>query len=1119
MSTIDEDKEDVLVENNAQFIYQHIRSLENEIDKNGSRWFWELLQNAKDAKDKDTIEVALEYNNSEVIFKHTGKEFTRKEILHLIYHGSTKKGDPTKTGKFGTGFMTTHLLSKKVDIKGKLLEKDKSFEFTLDRTGNNSDELRETLEKSYKNFKSNSDYPYNPNQVYNTQFTYSLNPTRTNLVENVINTLKLTIPFVLSSSEEIGKLLIVNKEDRFSINRIGDVVLNSGSIIKEYRIKIQDENISILKLASVTDIQFTYSNEEGENTAEEKIKLSVNIEVNDKRVLRINKKTPCIYYDFPLVTTDSFKFPAIINSLSFSPKTERDGIYLSVAKTYDVNKNKAIFTKAFDLFVQLLDGLIDNDFLNIHFLCELSKINISEVDNHWFNNQLKNLIETFFEKKVLINNENNPIVLKTAFIPTNISEELNDTYWELIKVLFPKRVVKQDLHNDWLGIINYWSEFEFEFEKFKFEITLSDVAKKIENEGNLQSFTSSFFDNDYDKAYLWLNSYYSIIKSIQQPYLFENYAIIVNQNGRFVKKEASLNTDGGIDEKLKDILVLLNEDIRKNLIDIELYFPNITQKSQDEIFDRTLAKVIDIDQHFTEDEYTASKNMLSWLLVNSKIDKLENFPISYANYIDGNRDIYRLSNKNTVLAPIENWEEIFKEYKDLFSDDFILNNDYKEIIKDYIKELEENGFIYAQPLYYEKHNFNKDDLKKVISKKLEDEFWEREDENSTIEIPEVIVSKIPFFYSEDKSVLNNSRKANKRTTKLLEFITECVLVKDTKLFDEVQIQIYGQPVSLYPSFWISRLKSNRWVNTGKDKSEMATSSNLSDYFEKSNLLSKKLKDEKTAKFLNIIGVSVGDLTKNIYAKTDEEKFEWDKAYTSILSAGHNNQVTPEEVLGIFNDPALIEEIKKKRKEKTIVKNNRDIGLTVEDIFEQVIDEELSQSNLNIRKEVVGRDFDIIEAVELENDFIDENTGRENLLVVNDNTRRYAIELKSTRTDYIRMTKAQGQLSTDKKDEFALCVFNHSLDFENFRDEEGNVKESIINEIKTNVRFVTNIGELLTKEVSKVKELDNKVAQTRTSNNDIDVDIEEGQIKYKVKESVWSNGLPLSEFIVVMKKIF
>ena len=60
---------------------------------------------------------------------------------------------------------------------------------------------------------------------------------------------------------------------------------------------------------------------------------------------------------------------------------------------------------------------------------------------------------------------------------------------------------------------------------------------------------------------------------------------------------------------------------------------------------------------------------------------------------------------------------------------------------------------------------------------------------------------------------------------------------------------------------------------------------------------------------------------------------------------------------------------------------------------------------------------------------------------------------------------------------------------------------------------------MTDEVNKVKELDNQVAKTRTINNDIDVDIEEGQIKYKVKEAVWSNGIPLSDFIDEMKKVF
>ena len=68
-----------------------------------------------------------------------------------------------------------------------------------------------------------------------------------------------------------------------------------------------------------------------------------------------------------------------------------------------------------------------------------------------------------------MNDLDEPIVLNTAFIPTNVSEELNDKYWQLIKELYPKQVVKQELHKDWLGIINSWNEFEFD--KFSFELT------------------------------------------------------------------------------------------------------------------------------------------------------------------------------------------------------------------------------------------------------------------------------------------------------------------------------------------------------------------------------------------------------------------------------------------------------------------------------------------------------------------------------------------------------------------------------------------------------------------------------------------------------------------------
>ncbi|MCM1269363.1 MAG: hypothetical protein NC247_01880 [Ruminococcus flavefaciens] len=108
------------------------------------RWIWELIQNAKDCPNtsgKINIEILFDSLRRIVEFKHNGKLFSTKNIVYLIEQVSTK--DRTRnsesTGKFGTGFLTTNLLSPVVKISGLLHDDDDdkiaSFEVTLDRSG------------------------------------------------------------------------------------------------------------------------------------------------------------------------------------------------------------------------------------------------------------------------------------------------------------------------------------------------------------------------------------------------------------------------------------------------------------------------------------------------------------------------------------------------------------------------------------------------------------------------------------------------------------------------------------------------------------------------------------------------------------------------------------------------------------------------------------------------------------------------------------------------------------------------------------------------------------------------------------------------------------------------
>ena len=128
----DKIKDRVLTDNTAQGILNHLKELASNRARMQRRWVWELLQNARDASaDDDThLSASIELDDGELVFQHNGRGFTEEEVAHLIYHGSTKVEDKKTIGQYGSGFLTTHLLSPEVDVSGQLSD-GRSFNFRL----------------------------------------------------------------------------------------------------------------------------------------------------------------------------------------------------------------------------------------------------------------------------------------------------------------------------------------------------------------------------------------------------------------------------------------------------------------------------------------------------------------------------------------------------------------------------------------------------------------------------------------------------------------------------------------------------------------------------------------------------------------------------------------------------------------------------------------------------------------------------------------------------------------------------------------------------------------------------------------------------------------------------
>ena len=150
----------------ADKIIKRIHDLEKTVENNFGRWAWELLQNAKDsvADDAREVNVALVFDNTKVSFMHNGNHFTEHDIRGLINQISSKEVEEgqksNRVGRFGTGFITTHLLSKVVHVKGIVQTQNNEFhkfEFPLDREGTTTAILAPKIETTWQRFHQSTE--------------------------------------------------------------------------------------------------------------------------------------------------------------------------------------------------------------------------------------------------------------------------------------------------------------------------------------------------------------------------------------------------------------------------------------------------------------------------------------------------------------------------------------------------------------------------------------------------------------------------------------------------------------------------------------------------------------------------------------------------------------------------------------------------------------------------------------------------------------------------------------------------------------------------------------------------------------------------------------------------
>ena len=156
----DEERKKIFCKIYLANVRNRLRELENPTDIDCKRWIWELVQNAKDSISNQTnrkdVDIKIKVEKDTYSFIHNGSPFSTETLVAFIYkYSEGKSNNGESTGRFGTGFLTTHSLSKTVRITGDIIQKNeeniRGFNLTMYREGEDK-ELLEGLDKTEKSY-------------------------------------------------------------------------------------------------------------------------------------------------------------------------------------------------------------------------------------------------------------------------------------------------------------------------------------------------------------------------------------------------------------------------------------------------------------------------------------------------------------------------------------------------------------------------------------------------------------------------------------------------------------------------------------------------------------------------------------------------------------------------------------------------------------------------------------------------------------------------------------------------------------------------------------------------------------------------------------------------------
>ena len=1080
----DEAKTRILASNTAQGVHKHLRNLESNRSRVLPRWIWELLQNARDVADGNgSLVASVEICNGELTFRHNGRGFEPDEITHLVYYGSTKLELDNPIGQFGSGFLTTHLLSPTIEVAGQLTD-GRTFAFQLDRSGESVADLQHGMDTSFEAFKS-SLAPANDggDPGTTTTFRYPIDERASKAVHQGMHAVELAGPYVTVFNHEFKRIQFLTQDSGIVFE------LQKRRELAEH---ISEVNVDISTLNGGPPEHRSHVVAETSGVA-----VAIPFERQGEDVfLKSPKSVPKLLLGFPLIGTEDFSFPAVAYSLRFSPTEERDGVYLGQSDDKANQENQAVLEQAFRLLLLIAQFAAKSGWSRIHVLAAVPPIYAqSWLNEDWLRDCLRtHLVEPLRATASVLTEAGAVVAPNASTLPVADSPEAVDQLWSLAYALTSLRdtLPRQAEAQGWCSAAQMWADlYDCSLEEFQETMDGRDLAGHAESAGSIEALQAQLEDGD---AKAWLDDLHCFLSANDLDDALRSLKIVPDQNGRFGALP-QLHRDRDIPEELKEIAQLIGWDLRAELRDT-LFCTLAEEPGAGDIeSDVVIPKLIErlrqrMEKSLDDASKSANVRLFAWLASHGQWRHLDGFP-AFSSGGESSTLIKLIQQEDVAserpLAPVTTWPKPLRKYADLFprrrtlADDFAAGLDGSNVWS----ALDERGLLRTSVLYTRAVPLSFDDFlpNEPLPEDVEGKVEHRTE--GTVEITDVA-----FLSGGDIAILSRVRQSRILAQLFWDFLTCWLAVEDVQGLEiQESACVCGSPHHYYPAAWLVPLANNQWVPLEGRRADRATANSLANLVRDSQWPVDLLrKSPQVIAFLKALGVSIPELIIELVTTDHDERAALDETLARLLTSVGSDwgrlQVLAED---IHEDGDLFDHLEDRRQRRRMVRENQRLGALVEELVRESLEDE----GFDVRRTGVGSDFAIQPRQTAEDDQV--------RLELTRGGRTWLVEIKSARDDSVRMTAVQARTSVEHDLDYLLCVVPIS----------SGPQDPNIEAVRRGMRFVIGIGARL---VGICDDLDSfeSLRDTVTSEDapGLRLELDAGSPRIRIGSTVWEAGFGL-----------